>query len=350
MKQHGSWHEVISSAQSNTFISAKNAHWTCLYWRITHLHRSSARTILEQQHSVATVFRQLHRGEWCKGFVWRLLAPKFCTCCLFSWKSSWIKLPPIMAFCATKSGQLPGQICTNTLVNSPLKTHKRFFPLHKFPQVSTYWIFLAIFWSKLTQGCVGLLQTVQTHQADSKGRKFETFWHNPKFNNTWAMIKNPCDIPLHKLICKDFGPHSGFGHCSLNNKSIHWFNQPPNWKYSEPSFVKSCSRRTDGTTVRHTNHPHKTKQPTQKPPPSVAFGSRCLPKEAPPKVAAPYVALTQRGRLPPCRELFALAPPMIFSCLHAPFLCAAYGPGVNYVAGCCGPPAHFWWLLGPLTT
>lgn len=81
------------------------------------------------------------------------------------------------------------------------------------------------------------------------------------------MIKNPCDIPLHKLICKDFGPHSGFGHCSLNNKSIHWFNQPPNWKYSEPSFVKSCSRRTDGTTVRHTNHPHKTKQPTQKPPP-----------------------------------------------------------------------------------
>lgn len=267
MKQHGSWHEVISSAQSNTFISAKNAHWTCLYWRITHLHRSSARTILEQQHSVATVFRQLHRGEWCKGFVWRLLAPKFCTCCLFSWKSSWIKLPPIMAFCATKSGQLPGQICTNTLVNSPLKTHKRFFPLHKFPQVSTYWIFLAIFWSKLIQGCVGLLQTVQTHQADSKGRKFETFWHNPKFNNTWAMIKNPCDIPLHKLICKDFGPHSGFGHCSLNNKSIHWFNQPPNWKYSEPSFVKSCSRRTDGTTVRHTNHPHKTKQPTQKPPP-----------------------------------------------------------------------------------
>ena len=69
--------------------------------------------------------------------------------------------------------------------------------------------------------------------------------------------------------------------------------------------------------------------------------SRCLPKEASPKVAAPYVAITQRGRLPPCWELFALAPPMIFSCLHAPFLCAAYGPGVNYVAGCCGPPAHF---------
>lgn len=39
------------------------------------------------------------------------------------------------------------------------------------------------------------------------------------------MIKNPCDIPLHKLICKDFGYNKGFGHCSLNNKTIHWFNQ-----------------------------------------------------------------------------------------------------------------------------
>ena len=58
-----------------------------------------------------------------------------------------------------------------------------------------------------------------------------------------------------------------------------------------------------------------------------------------PNVATPYVAMTQSGRLPPCRELFALAPPMTFSCLHAPFLCAAYGPGANYVAECCGPPA-----------
>ena len=40
---------------------------------------------------------------------------------------------------------------------------------------------------------------------------------------------------------------------------------------------------------------------------------------------------------------------MAFSCLHAPFLCAAYGPGANYVAGCCGPPAILW-SLGTLPT
>ena len=67
--------------------------------------------------------------------------------------------------------------------------------------------------------------------------------------------------------------------------------------------------------------------------------SRCLPKVALPNVAAPFVAITQSGRLPPCRELLALAPPMIFSYLRAPFLCAAYGSGANYVDGCCGPPA-----------
>ena len=50
----------------------------------------------------------------------------------------------------------------------------------------------------------------RTRQADSKGRKLKTFWQNPKFNNTWAMIKNPCDIPLHKLISKDFGHNKGF--------------------------------------------------------------------------------------------------------------------------------------------
>ena len=73
--------------------------------------------------------------------------------------------------------------------------------------------------------------------------------------------------------------------------------------------------------------------------PSLHCLSRCLPKVALPNVAAPFVAITQSGRLPPCRELLALAPPMIFSHLRAPFLCAAYGSGANYVDGCCGPPA-----------
>ena len=47
--------------------------------------------------------------------------------------------------------------------------------------------------------------------------------------------------------------------------------------------------------------------------------SRCLHKVALPNVATSYVAMTQSGRLPPCRELFALAPSVIFSYLHAPF-------------------------------
>ena len=67
--------------------------------------------------------------------------------------------------------------------------------------------------------------------------------------------------------------------------------------------------------------------------PASSYPLKVIAQSGPPNVAAPYVAFTQRGRLPPCRALFALAPPMIFSHLHAPFLCAAYGPGANYVAG-----------------
>ena len=46
---------------------------------------------------------------------------------------------------------------------------------------------------------------------------------------------------------------------------------------------------------------------------------RCLPKVALPNVATPYVAMTQSGRLSPCRELCALTPPMILKRLHAAF-------------------------------
>ena len=74
--------------------------------------------------------------------------------------------------------------------------------------------------------------------------------------------------------------------------------------------------------------------------PSFSFLSRCLPKVASPKVAAPFYRPSPKWPFVAMSGASRLVPPMLRSYPGALYLCAAYAAGANYADACRGPPAQ----------
>ena len=140
----------------------------------------------------------------------------------------------------------------------------------------------------------------------------------PLFVASLGMLSGSPLLPFFSSpLCSPFFPFFPF---PLSTPS-----QPPFYSSSSPSFLFRLSS----------------------PRPPLSF--KVFAQSGSAQRGSTFRSITPSGRLPPCRELLELAPPMIFSYLRAPFLCAAYGSSANYVDGCCGPPATCL-LLGTLLT